>query len=128
MQLDERLRDLCAVLILEIGTTDELLAPGIEPRSDRQQQILRAAQGTRLSQRQEPMVLERHQLLVEAAGDHEATPAAWTVGMAEPRVALLEPVAVRGPRPGLDDAREVAEVMGDRRRELERRRRRRLEL
>src|SRR5262245_5876857 len=90
MQLDERAHHFRALAVVEqLGAGDEV-SPTVEPGAHRQQQLAAPAERTRLAQREEAMVLVRHELLVQSPRGRETRAAARSVDVPESRVALLE--------------------------------------
>jgi len=120
VQLDQRADDFRALAVVEHGAASDLLAPVVEPRAHRQQQRAAATQRARLAQSEEAVVLVRHDLFVEVAGEHERGATLVCVGIAQPREASAIDMRCKRLRPSVDHARKIAEVVCERRRERER--------
>jgi hypothetical protein len=67
------------------------------------------------------MVLERHELLIESAGEQEVGGMSRSVSVTEARIASLKFGHSRRPRPRVDYTRQVSQVVRDRRRQRQRR-------
>ena len=73
VQLDQGCDHVGALAVVEKRAARDGLSPGVEPRPERQKEIATAAQRPRLAKREEPMVLERHELLVQHPREHETS-------------------------------------------------------